>query len=495
MSTSRANPSLALALAALGTLAACSTIDGGGTGTSATSGLPPPPASDDDTGDAGADETGGGMGLGPEDFDYCFPGPEGTPILRGWHIACTAPTATRSFVNPLDSTYLELEDFSGIFGNVCCGGLATLYEADMACQLLCLELLCEAARVQHVAWAVDVSDDGMGGDCLDVTENCGFDFDLCMTGDYHEQHGQPGMLFSYIMQAECGAAHDQDLSPYSEVLDKWTWVEDGNDPTNDPAVCAPIPEPEPGPPEGTPEHEMEEEPGTSVTLRWSVGGGTSHTEQSLDVAVDLAYAVVPCTSGDCIGLSRFHVTIPDGTYHGLELRNAHLVLERATEDTPLSASGAFSLGPKTLAATLSLTVDGIPIVLTGFNEGHARGVAQPRFDTMTLNNLVFDFDDGVIDAELELNINGSYVRHAPDALIKVIDAPTDCALPVTFEAASHDLDGDSLTHTWWVPPWFLGEGTLLEATLPPGSYRVYLTSTDPSGRSDSTALHHVRSCQ
>jgi hypothetical protein len=34
-------------------------------------------------------------------------------------------------------------------------------------------------------------------------------------------------------------------------------------------------------------------------------------------------------------------------------------------------------------------------------------VALPRFDTMTLNNLVFGFDDGVIDAKLELNINGS----------------------------------------------------------------------------------------
>ena len=58
-----------------------------------------------------------------------------------------------------------------------------------------------------------------------------------------------------------------------------------------------------------------------------------------------------------------------------------------------------------------------------------------------------------------------------------------------------ELDGDDLTHVWWVPPWFLGTGTLLEAALPPGAYRVYLTSIDPSGRSDSTALHHVRSCK
>lgn len=475
---------------------ACSTIDEGGTSTGAGSGpFVGGGGEDDQDGDAGVDETGDGVGLGPEDFDYCVPGPEGTHALMGWHVACTASTATRSFANPLDSTFVELEDLSGPFGHVCCGGLSSVADADMACQHLCLEQLCEAARVQHVAWAVDVSNDGMGGDCLDATDDCGFDYELCMAGDYHEQHGQPGMLFSYVMRAECEAVHDQIVSLYSDSADLWAWVEFPNDPTNDPAICAPIPEPEPGSPEGAPEHEMEDEPGTSVTLRWSIGGSTVYTEQSLDVAVDLAYAVVPCASGDCILFSRLHVTVPDGTHHGLELRNAHLVLERAPRETPLSASGAFSLGSRTLAATLSLAVDGVPLVLRGFNEGRVSGVALPRSNTMTLNNLVFDFDDGDIDATLELNINGSYVRHAPDALIKVLDAPTDCSLPVTFEAASSDLDDDELTHVWWVPPWFLGTGNLLDATLPPGSYRVYLTSIDPSGRSDSTALHHVRSCQ
>jgi hypothetical protein len=101
----------------------------------------------------------------------------------------------------------------------------------------------------------------------------------------------------------------------------------------------------------------------------------------------------------------------------------------------------------------------------------------------------------LVDAALELNINGAYVRHAPDAVIKVIDAPIDCAMPVTFEAASSDLDDDQLTHMWWVPPWFLGTGNLLDATLPPGTYRVYLTSFDSSGKLDSTALQYLRSCQ
>jgi hypothetical protein len=35
-----------------------------------------------------------------------------------------------------------------------------------------------------------------------------------------------------------------------------------------------------------------------------------------------------------------------------------------------------------------------------------------------------------------------------------------------------------------------GLGLLLEATLPPGAYRIYLHSFDSSGRSDSTALEH-----
>jgi hypothetical protein len=161
----------------------------------------------------------------------------------------------------------------------------------------------------------------------------------------------------------------------------------------------------------------------------------------------------------------------------------------------LVASGDFTLAPKALHATLSLSVDGLPLVITGYNSGHVRGVALPRAGTMTLTNLVFDFDDGMIAAELALNINGTYLRHAPDALVKVVDAPTACTMPVTFEAASTDLDGDSLSHVWWVPPWFLGDGTLLEATLPPGAYRVHLTSLDSSGKSDSTALEYVRTCQ
>jgi hypothetical protein len=137
----------------------------------------------------------------------------------------------------------------------------------------------------------------------------------------------------------------------------------------------------------------------------------------------------------------------------------------------------------------------VPLVITGYNDGRVDGVVLPRADTMILSNLVFGFDDGLVEGALELNINGSYVRHAPDALIKVVDSPTACAMPVAFEAASIDLDGEPLTHMWWVPPWFLGTGNLLDAILPPGSYRVYLTSFDSTGRFDSTALEHVRSCQ
>lgn len=496
MSSPHARLPFAFTLATLcAPIVACSTIDGDGTtgiGGTYVSGLPATDGEYDD----GADDTEGEQGLGPEDFDYCLPGPEGGPYFMGWQIACTASSATRSFVNPLDESFVEIEDVSGPLGNICCGGISPVLEADEDCQVLCMEQICEAARVQHVSWAVDVSNDGMGGDCLDVSENCGFDFELCMSGVLHEQAGGPGALFSYFMQAECEAIHDQEISPYSDEYDWWRWVEFPNDPANDPApLCAPIPDPEPGLPESAPENEVEEEPGTSITLQWSIVGGPIESEQSFDGNVDLAYAVNPCSSGDCIGLSRLHVSVPNGTYHGLELANARLIVEQAPRETPLSASGAFSWGSGTLGATLSLAVDGIPLVITGFNEGRVDGIALPRSNTMTLTNLVFDFDDGLVDAALELNINGTYARHGPDAVIKVLDAPTDCAAPVTFEAASHDLDGDPLTHVWWVPPWFLGTGSLLEATLPPGSYHVYLTSLDSSGRFDSTALHHVRSCR
>jgi hypothetical protein len=67
---------LALGLLTASTIA-CSTIDEGGTSTTAASGpFIGVSGVDDDDGDAGVDE--GGRGLGPVDFDDCFPGPEGT---------------------------------------------------------------------------------------------------------------------------------------------------------------------------------------------------------------------------------------------------------------------------------------------------------------------------------------------------------------------------------------------------------------------------------
>lgn len=475
--------------------AACSTIEGDGTtgvGGTYVSGIMEAGDYDD-----GADDTEGESPLGPEYEDSCLPGPEGTDWHLGWQITCSASAASREFVNPLDESFVAFEDVSGPFGNICCGGIASVAEADATCQVLCMEHICQAARVQHVTWAVDVSNDGMGGDCLDVSDDCGFDLELCMTGEVHEQVGNPGALFSYFLEADCEATHDQFVSPYGTHGDHWDWVQFPNDPTDDAApLCAPTPEPEPGPPERVPENEVEEEPGTSVTLSWSVGGEPIGREQSLDAEVDLAYAVDPCGSGDCIGLSRLHVTVPDGIHQGLALENLHLTVEeRGVQETPLSASGAFSFAAGSLRATLSLSVDQTPLVITGYNEGRADGVALPRSDTMTLSNLVFGFDDGLIEGALELSINGSFVRHAPDALIKVVDSPTDCALPVALEAASTDLDGEALSHVWWVPPWFLGTGNLLDATLPPGTYRVYLTSFDATGRFDSTARVVVRSCQ
>jgi hypothetical protein len=492
MSSLRFCEPVALALLCV-LMAACSTIDGGGTGPGATSEpFYPITVGEYD----GADDTDGALPAGPEYNDDCLPGPEGSDWFMGWQITCNASSATRSFVNPLDASFVEVEDVSGPFGNVCCGGMPPVAEADLDCQVLCMEQICEAARVQHVAWALDVSNDGAGGDCLDVNTNCGFDFDLCMTGTLHEQVAYPGALFSYFLEAECEAAHDQLISPYGSYGDYWDWIQFPNDPADDPVpLCAPIPEPEPGLPEHASENEVGEEPGTTVTLQWSVAGGPIESEQSLDAQVDLAYAVNPCARGECIGISHLHVTVPDGTYQGLVLENLHMILEHAPEEVPLSASGAFFLGPRMLRATLSLVVNGMPLVISGYNEGRARGVALPSTDTMTLTNILFGFDDGMIDATLELDINGSYVRHGPDALIKVIDAPTDCAMPVTFEAASRDLDGDPLTHTWWLPPWFLGTGNLLDATLTPGTYGVYLTSMDPSGRADSTALQYVRACR
>lgn len=228
-------------------LAGCSTIEGGGTsggGGGGGGGATSDSNGWDDTG-GGADDTHGAYPGEPEGFDYCLPGPEGSEFFLGWQVACNASSSTRKLVNPLDSSYAEIQDVSGHFGAICCGGVSSVIEADADCQILCMEHVCEAARVQHVAWALDVSNDGMGGDCLDSTAHCGFDFDQCMTGLLHEQTGQPGDLFTYILQAECEATHDQDLSPWDIQTDSWAWVEFPNDPSNDPVpLCAPAPEPQ-----------------------------------------------------------------------------------------------------------------------------------------------------------------------------------------------------------------------------------------------------------
>jgi hypothetical protein len=486
--------SRAAALFSLGAVVlGCSTIDGGnhGDGSWSGGGTSAPPPWDG----GGADDTAGEPD-GPEYGQSCLPGPEGTDYFHGWRITCNALSSSRGFVNPADSVYVEVQDLSGPFESICCGGSSPVEEADADCQALCMELVCEAARVQHVAWAVEASSVGMGGDCLDFTDACGFDFEACLTGMPHEQVGQPGNLFSYLMIAECEAVHDQQVSPWGTHGPHWDWIELPNEPTNDSApVCAPLPVPPPGPPERSPEMELEGEPGTTITLHWALAAGPSGTEQSLDAEVGLAYSVGPCAEGECFSLSRLDVTLPDGIHHGFSLANLHVILEEATPAVPISTSGHFAFGPRTIHMTTSFTANGVPIVITGHNAGTAQGVALPTAGVMSLTDLAFAFDDGLIAATLELDVLAAYVQHGPEASIEVVDAPADCAAPVMLEAVTVDLDDDPLTHVWWVPPWFLGTGEVWTALLPPGQHGIYLTSIDSSGRADSTAMRYVRACR
>ena len=113
---------------------------------------------------------------------------------------------------------------------------------------------------------------------------------------------------------------------------------------------------------------------------------------------------------------------------------------------------------------------------------------------MTLSNPKFAYSDSLIAAELRVDVVGDYIKRGPTAVIVPVNVPRSCADPVTFRAASSDLDNQNLTHFWWVPGILVASATTLDLVLTNGTHSVALISKDPDGKLDATAIRYTRTC-
>ena len=127
--------------------------------------------------------------------------------------------------------------------------------------------------------------------------------------------------------------------------------------------------------------------------------------------------------------------------------------------------------------------------------GSPSGRLSPAGDQFSISGLRFEHSDGLVDAALELEIQGQYDARRPTAQITRVAAPERCDEPVSLLATSWDADGDDLTHTWWVRGVGSFSGPLLELPLPAGEHTVMLTSGDASKLFDSETLRYARSCK
>lgn len=87
-----------------------------------------------------------------------------------------------------------------------------------------------------------------------------------------------------------------------------------------------------------------------------------------------------------------------------------------------------------------------------------------------------------------------YTRRAPTAVVAPLYVPRSCSQAVVSRAASSDLDGGSLLHTWWVPGLMVASGSTLSVVLPAGRHKIGLISKDATGRMDATAITYTRTC-
>ena len=114
---------------------------------------------------------------------------------------------------------------------------------------------------------------------------------------------------------------------------------------------------------------------------------------------------------------------------------------------------------------------------------------------LTLSGLRFSYEDPLLAATVQIEIESAHYASRPRSTISVLEAPLDCNEPVVFLAATDEPDGEAVSYQWWLPPLTLGSSETVEAVLPAGDHAVLLMTIDASGRTDATAMRYRRSCR
>jgi len=427
---------------------------------------------DDDGADGGAD---GGTGTPDPD-----PDPEGEqcdiPGANGWDFECHLGSAhawyeTTQFLSNTDPFVLS-DVYPGT--EACCEGCAPAEVADEACETKCYEALCGQVRDMH--------NQNKGLSCELPWVDCGFQWQACVDGEHRgveiistglwsiaEYHVSCNDADSQPDPGPNGCSDPGELSGTCQV----------------PAGLVPTP---------ATDYVAQSGAGTTATVQWQFGG-TEETARTSDLAAEIAYSVRPCADGmgECLHLTSLSVDLPETTVGGLVVERAHAKLSAAHSAPHLDARGGFTFDPGALDVALSAN-DGLAWHRLASNTEPVTGRVSPAANTLSLSGLTLAHQDSMFAADLRIDIQGTYTRRAPDAVVALVDAPLDCAEPVAFRAASVSHDGNPLTHQW-VALEAHGSGALFEVVLPSGSHAIQLTSVTADGLMNTTTHTYDRQCQ
>lgn len=445
--------------------------DGGGTGGAEAGG----------SGDEGADDESGGIEPPTPDEvgQQC-----GSDVL-GWQTRCRVETLTAVASDRGEIPGVPpIGEHTG--RSLCCEGNPPIAEADAGCDDICDLEVCEAARIDHMNRC-----DSCGP--LD----CGFDMSKCLQGGAHTQIvtcAAPLQLpFGYTLDVSCNSINNETRNPDGSFsfLEQPT-----NDTMTDPPVCMPTGGLDVEPPRGLGQFKGSEGEGTLARVTWSMAGAGGE-EQSEELDVVFEYAIVPCSApaGECLDLTALELTLPETHVMGLTIDQARLAVIAVTEAPMIERGEQFAFSDGSIRVSMQAHANGYPLLLSGWNAGNLRGRLSPAGDQLSLTGLYFEFEDSVITAALEIDIQGQYDARRPNAQITHLTAPTSCQDALTLLATSWDDDQDPLTHTWWIRDVGTFSGPLVEVALPAGEHDVMLTSRDPSGLFDTAVLRYARRCQ
>lgn len=402
----------------------------------------------------------------------------------GWETPCFINSATVQKSQNGNTQDIPVPFTDATHGQLCCEGKPSIATADQGCEDICMREACEAARIDHMSQC-----DACG------PWDCGFDMSNCLAGGSHDQTIAclwPLGVGQYTLTVECDAMNNAVRNEDGS----FNWIEDPNDTSNDRDLC------------NTPmnlEHDTfgalaqysgSSSTGTTARVEWSLGA-SGGIESADEVDVEFGYGLVPCNGLDdlCLSVRTLKLSLPTTEVLGMTITGAQLIATSFQREPTIERGEDFSFPAESIEVILRAEVDGNLLVLTGHNMDTATGQLAPAGDSFSLSDLRFGFEDSILSATLEVNIQGGYDEHAPTALIQRMAAPSACAEPVVFAAASYDADDEPLEHRWWVPGMGSFSGPLLEVALPAAQSRVVLTSFDPSGRFDIEGLTYTRSCQ